>query len=183
MGFERLTARSTIVLPIGDRDWVIESPDAATGAFVNDLWERTGRARREGRELTEADLVLDEDQQRDMYARVLGAETYAAMTDPGSGCAWADVQLAATTTMAWIAVSLEAAEVFFNSGGLVDPPEAPNRAARRAKVIKGQVVRDNAAVTASRARRVSTAGTTTPTPRAAAAAVGSRGRSSATTGR
>lgn len=180
MGFERLTARASIVLPIGDADWVIESPDAATGALVNALFDRTGRADREGRDLDTddvSDLVLDDDQQRELFPRVLGDDTYAEMTAPGSGLTWDQVQHAATTTMVWIVSGLDVAVAFFNSGGIAgDPPVAPNRAARRSTSTKPKVV------PARPVRRVSTAGTTKAAKKVAAAAPVSRGRSSARTG-
>lgn len=156
MGFERLTARSSICLPIGERDWVIESPDAATGAYVNDLVERARRARASGRDLAAdelADLQLDDDEERTLYARLLGG-TYPEMTDRESGCRWEDVKLAAITTLIWVVADLDAAEAFFNAGGAADPQQAPtNRAGRRAA---------GKATAPSNRGRGSTAGTTRP---------------------
>ena len=50
-------------------------------------------------------LHLDDDQQKELFPRVLGEDTYADMTADGSGLAWDHVQLAATTTMIWIVSS------------------------------------------------------------------------------
>lgn len=180
MGFERLTARATIVLPILDTDWVIDSPPADVGAVVNALFARVGRAEREGRELAAedvADLNLDDDEQRELFPRVLGEDTYADMTAPGTTVPWDHVQLAAMTTMVWIVSGLDAAVAFFNAGGVAGPPVAPNRAARRAKVVTAT----KRAAVARKAPRASTAGTTTRTAAAAKVPV-SRGRSSSRTG-
>ena len=174
MGFERLTARSSITLPIGDRDWVIESPDAATGAYVNALVERGRAAKRKGRDLTEPDvedLHLDDEEERNLYARLLG-DTYEEMTDRAAGCSWEDVKLAALTTLFWVVHDLETAERFFNAGGVQDPPVAPtNRAGRRAA---------GKATAKSSPSRGSTAGTTRP--RVIKGEVVSTGRPSSRTG-
>lgn len=162
-------------MPFPAGDVRIESPDAATGAFINAMFERIRAARAEGREFGPedmSDLVLEGEDDTTLHARILGEDTFAEMTATGSGFAWEDVKLASMTTMTWIASGLDDAQEFFNAGGVVDPPQPPNRAVRRAKVVK-------AAASARKARTGSTAGTTSRKPAAVRA---SAGRSSSRTG-
>lgn len=115
----------TLTLPIGGVDYVIPSPSAELGLAVEALVMRGGR-------ITDADLVLlSDDEERDLYGRLLGSAWDAMLADK---VAWSRMQHAGKTTMIWVAMGQEAAERAWLGKALapVAPELEPNRADKRA---------------------------------------------------
>ena len=110
----------TLRLPIRGKTYVVESPDAALGLKVQQLWT-IGAAASQGVEVSEAELKslsLDDDDERDLLIRLLGA-TYDQMR--ADGVPWAWVRHAGVTVMFWVAASREAAEAYWESPGETQP--------------------------------------------------------------
>lgn len=135
-----------LTLPIGGVDYVIPSPTAELGLAVERLVMRGGK-------ITDEDAVLlNDDQERDLYGRLLGP---AWELMHANDVAWSKIQHAGKTTMIWIAMGQEAAERAWLGKALTDPPPE-NRAERRRSTR-------TAGATATRAP-ASTSGTRSPRP-------------------
>lgn len=119
----------TIRLPIKGKVYVIESPDAKTGIHVQRLFN-TATSALNGADVSPADLAsleLDDDEEKDLYPRVLGA-AYAQMI--ADKVPWEMVKHAGVTALFWIGVSKDAAESFWVSvQGEARRPEPQDRKA------------------------------------------------------
>lgn len=147
-------------LPIGGKEYVIPSPDAATGLHVQRLF-----AAAEGAGADTADL--DDEAEADLYRRVLGG-VYDEMV--ANGLPWSRLRMAGLTALVWVAGGVESAEAFWAAGGRPEAP-GPNRASRRA-----------GSGSAPRTRRPGSTAGTTPPPRAAVDRRSAGGSSSAAGG-
>ena len=161
----------TIVLPVGNRRYTIQSPPvdvgtfllestqlagqrigltAELGAFLEELSglsedNAEGRARLEAaiKENQEALAVLNDRltvptaMEENYFAAVLGEDVYARMRENNEPIEV--VKLAASTVSVWVLQGREDAELFWNSGGRVDPPKAPQD--RKAKARRGATSR------------------------------------------
>lgn len=99
----------TLRLPIGGKEYVVPSPDAKTGVWCQRLLT-TGVFAASGAEVTDSDLAaiqLDDDQERNLYQRVLGAAFEEMVAD---GVPWEMVRHAGATAFMWVASGREAAE-------------------------------------------------------------------------
>lgn len=154
-------------LPIDGTVYRVCDVDAATGLWVQKVMD-LGIAAAQGREVD--GVVLDDDEERDVYRRVLG-DTYDQMTADGVG--WADLKHAAVTAMIWIAFDEAAAEKYWESGSgeVPAPAPGPNRASRRASSAAARKTRSRASTSTTRVSRAATP--TTP----------SRGQKSSGSGR
>ncbi|MFF0770981.1 hypothetical protein ACFYUK_19000 [Nonomuraea wenchangensis] len=118
----------TLGLPIGGKEYVIPAPDAETGLLCQRLMQ-AGVAAAAGQETDLSDLAdLDDDQETDLYRRCLGPVYDQLLADKVT---WPRIKHAGVTAFLWIAVDLDAAMKYWESGG--DPEAlAPNRAASEA---------------------------------------------------
>jgi hypothetical protein len=133
MPFHPILEDPVLRLPIKGKTYVVKSPNAATGLFVQSLMS-AAQMSRAGFAVDAADtrLVLDDDDERNLYQRVLG-DTFDELV--ADGIAWPHLERAGKTTMLWIHRGQDAAELFWN-GGTPDPkapaPTAPESSASEA---------------------------------------------------
>lgn len=114
----------TLRLPIGGKTYVVESVDAKTGIWCQRLFT-TGAQAASGLAVTEADvaqLELDDEQERELYEKVLGAAYDEMIVD---AVPWEFLKHAGITAFMWVAVSRDAAEEFWASGESVGKPGRP----------------------------------------------------------
>lgn len=116
----------TLKLPIGGKMYTIRSVDAETGLWCQRMMESAAVVSA-GAQLSEGDvdgLILDDDQERDLFRRVLGATYDEMIADKVS---WERLKHAGTTAFMWAAGNKETAEDYWLSGGAV-PGKAPRPA-------------------------------------------------------
>jgi hypothetical protein len=118
----------TLTLPVGGTDYTVPAPTAETGLLCQRLMQ-AGVAAASGKETDLTDLAdLDDDQETDLYKRCLGP-VYDQML--AAKVSWPVLKHCGVTVFLWIAVDVDAAMKFWESGG--DPEAlAPNRAASKA---------------------------------------------------
>lgn len=141
----------------------IESPDAETGLWLRALANVAVKAQAGG-EVTDQDvagLVLDDEQETELYHKVLGDTMQEMVND---GVSWVRIQRIGKYAFLYFAIGEEEADEALESGALSGNRQAPNRAARRAQA-KGSRAASRAGATTTK-RAASTAGTTSrPKPR------------------
>ncbi|WP_166375974.1 DUF7426 family protein [Aeromicrobium phragmitis] len=106
----------TLRLPIRGKEYVIQPVDAATGVWVQRLFE-VGVRLQSGDDVEEAQLAslkLDDAEERDTFRRVLG-DTYDEMV--ADNVPWPYIKHAGTTTLIWIATDKDRAEAYWSAGG------------------------------------------------------------------
>jgi hypothetical protein len=111
----------TLKLPIGGKTYVIQSPDSKTGLWVQSMMA-VAVAASSGRDVDPSDLEglrLDDDEEKDLYRRLLG-DTYQEMLD--DGVRWHKLKHAGETTLFWVLRGKEFAERIWNGAG---DPKAP----------------------------------------------------------
>jgi hypothetical protein len=117
-------------LPIDGRIYVVQGVDGETGLWAQRLLDM-GMAAMRGQEVDGS--KLDDDQERGVYARLLG-DTFQELLD--AGVTWERIKHCAYTALLWIASSMSTAEEFWATWGKSAEGEAealaPNRASRRA---------------------------------------------------
>lgn len=136
--------------PIGDKTYIVESPDAKTGLWLASLANVGVKAAGDGK-VTDAELerlVLDDDEERDFAQQVLG-KTYDELIY--DGVPWVKIQKLIRYCFVAFAIGVEAADEALKNGTLSGEAPAPNRAARRGASRGGAT---------KTPRQVSTAGTT-----------------------
>jgi hypothetical protein len=132
MPFQPILEDPVLRLPIKGKTYVVQSPNAATGLFVQSLMS-AAQMSRAGFAVDAADtrLVLEDDDERNLYERVLG-DTYDQLV--ADDVKWPHIQRAGQATLLWIHRDEEAAEAFWNGG--TDPkaqdPKAPESTASEA---------------------------------------------------
>jgi hypothetical protein len=117
MAFKRLQDffDAEIELPIGDKTYVIKSPDAETGLMCQNLMAGAATIMTGG-ELTDKDaekLTLDDDDEQDLYKRIMGEAWDEMFTDK---VPWTLIKHAGTTSLVWITQGREEAEEFWSAG-------------------------------------------------------------------
>lgn len=146
---------SSLRLPIRGKTYVVPSPDAKTGLWVQEALTVAAQAKA-GQDVdpnTLAALELDDDEEKDLFKRILGTAHAEMVAD---NLPWEWIKHAGTTALIWAAGNTEAAERFWNSGG--DPkaqrgiqPQDHKRSAKSArrgsrgsssspKTVKGEVI-------------------------------------------
>jgi len=96
--------------------YVVASPDAETGLWCQRMLT-TAAVGAGGHDLSENevdDLLLDDDQERALYRRVLGSVYDELIKD---GVSWERLKHVGTTAFMWAAGNKQTAEEFWNSGG------------------------------------------------------------------
>lgn len=108
--------KPTIELPIRGKVYVVKSVDAATGVWCQRMMHVAVTVFA-GIEVSEADassLMLDDEQERNLYQRVLG-DTYDEMV--ADGLPWEWIKHAGATAFMWAAGDRERAETYWASPG------------------------------------------------------------------
>jgi hypothetical protein len=153
----------------------IDDVDAETGLYVEHVMG-LGVALAADGEVTDEDIeVLNDDGEKDLFRRVMGAAYDEMIAD---GVRWSAIKHAAMTAIVWVLRDEETAEQYWSSGGGASAmgealaPTGGNRASRRASQAMERKTRS----------RASTSGTRAQPPRQAARNR-SRGRGSSTRGR
>ncbi|HET6915576.1 MAG TPA: hypothetical protein VFH56_05745 [Acidimicrobiales bacterium] len=122
----------TLRLPIHGKVYVVASPDAKTGLRVQRLMS-VGAYAAAGGEVTDDDLdslEFDDDEERDLYLRILGPAYDEMVAD---GLPWEIVQHAGQTALTWVAFGRDAADRIWESVGEPQRPEPQDRKAPAAK--------------------------------------------------
>lgn len=112
----------SLQLPIRGKTYVIESPDAKTGLFVQGMMSLAADARA-GLDVNPADLQalkLDDDEERDLHKRLLGPVYDEMLAD---GVRWHQIQHVGHTVIFWVIRGKAFAEAYWNGGG--DPKAHP----------------------------------------------------------
>lgn len=138
----------TLKLPVGGKTYVIASVDAETGLWCQRMLSTAAEVAT-GSDLSETevgDLLLDDDQERDLYRRVLG-DVYDELVADKVG--WERLKHVGTTAFMWAAGNKQTAEDFWLSGGEAGSGE-PQR----------PVPQDHKAPAKKKARPASRAGST-----------------------
>jgi hypothetical protein len=153
-----------ITLPIRGKKYVIESPDAETGLLCQRIMASAATVMAGG-EISEEDTAkirLDDEEERDLYERLLGAAWGQMFADK---VPWTLVKHAGSTALVWVTSSREEAEAFWEAGPKPEPKAPQDRKAP--------------------ARKASTSRATSPRKRPANSTkrAATAGRNSSTTGR
>jgi hypothetical protein len=141
-------------LPIDGRIYVVQGVDGETGIWANLLLE-LGQAALAGKEVDGS--RLDDDQERDAYARLLG-DTYQELLD--ADVSWERIKHVAYTALLWVTSGMATAEEFWATWGKSAEGEAearPNRASRRASEAVARTTKTPARTSTTRASKASTA--------------------------
>src|SRR6478752_5332110 len=108
-------ANASLRLPIKGKMYVIPSPDAATGLFCQRLMAvGTSAALGQEPEGDTVDAILSDDDERDLYRRLLGPAWDEMIADD---VPWMVMQHAGTTAMVWVTNGWNAAEEYWNRQG------------------------------------------------------------------
>lgn len=121
MSFKQLDEFPTLKLPIKGKTYVIASPDAQTG-----LWVQGKMAAAVG---GETKVVLDDDQERDLHERILGPVHQEMLDD---GVPWHTLKHVGATVVLWIMYDETIAERYWNEGD--QAPKAPAKKSRKKSV-------------------------------------------------
>lgn len=147
-------------LPVAGKTYVIPAPDAEVGLLCQRLMHAGLAAEQgqavDGEELNKlAAVVLNDDEEKDLYKRILGPVYDELFAD---GVKWPRIQHVGATALVWVAAGKDAALKHWESGAGEVP--APNRATRRAAAATSTRSRGSATTTtrttASRTRKATT---------------------------
>ncbi|GAA5046581.1 hypothetical protein HNP84_009751 [Thermocatellispora tengchongensis] len=127
----------SLPLPVGGKWYRIPAPDAEVGLLCQRLMHASlaaeqGEAVDDPKLTALAEVVLTDDEERDLYQRVLGPVFDELRAD---GVSWPKIQHVGATALVWVAAGKDAAAKMWASGGMGEAP-APNRATRRAAAAK-----------------------------------------------
>lgn len=139
---------SSLRLPVRGKTYVIESPDARTGLWCQRIVALSAKAKAGSLDDDDAAaLQLDDDEERDLFERLLGPAFEEMVAD---NLPWEHVKHCGLTALIWAAGNVEAAEEFWASGG--DPKAQPqdrkksaksgrqgSRSGSKSRVVKGEV--------------------------------------------
>jgi hypothetical protein len=157
-----------LALPAGEKMYYIPEPDEELGLWCT-AFCTAGIAAQSGQDLPPGHklppLVLDDEQEKAMYIRILGPVWDDLNAD---GYGFATQRQFALTALLWIGLGEDAAQTFWNSGG--DPkawqPRRNRRAAQQATVPSTASTRSTGAASTTRGQG-STNGTKPHRPRRA----------------
>jgi hypothetical protein len=162
--FENENGDLVVTLPGDNRQYVLADVDAATGLWIHSLTERTRKAKArldagEDEEAIDADLHLSDEQESDLYTRVLGS----AIDDlVEAGARWQHVRMLGQIKYAWVVRGVTGARRAWEARG-DEPPEA-NRQTRRAQSrASGSKTKASGASASTTKRAASTRSTRTRT--------------------
>lgn len=119
---------SSLRLPVRGKTYVIPSPDAKTGLWCQRIIALAGKGKDGLTDDDAASLRLDDDEERDLFQRLLGDAFEEMVAD---GLPWEHVKHCGMTALMWAAGNSEQAEAYWNAGG--DPKAAPRDRKRSAK--------------------------------------------------
>ncbi|MFC7582430.1 hypothetical protein ACFQYP_00470 [Nonomuraea antimicrobica] len=109
---------ATLKLPVGGKTYVIPPPSAEVGLLCQRLMQ-AGLAAHSGRAVDAeginelAQVVLDDDQEKDLYQTILGPVWDELLADKVS---WPAIQHVGQTALIWVAAGLDAAAQHWESG-------------------------------------------------------------------
>lgn len=149
-----LREQARLELPIDGKTYVVYDVDAETGLWAQELVD-LGIAAYQGAEVDGS--VLDDGDERNMYARLLGKTLDEMLAD---GVAWSDIKHAGITALLWIAHDEETAAKYWESTPGEAEREAqkpPNRASRRASAAAARTTRTRASTSGTKAAKTSAA--------------------------
>lgn len=129
-------------LPIGGKTYTVPPPDAEVGLLCQRLMH-AGLAAQAGQEVDQdglnrlADAVLSDEQEKDLYKRLLGPVWEELFADRVS---WPVIQHVGETALLWVAAGVDAAARHWEAGA--GEAQAPaNRKTRRAAAAQARSTR------------------------------------------
>lgn len=134
-------------LPIHGKVYVIPPPDGEVGLLCQRLMH-AGLAAESGQDVDEkglnqlAETVLDDDQEKDLFRRILGPVQDEMIAD---GVDWPTRQHVEQTALIWVAAGLDAAAKHWESAS--GEASTPNRATRRATAAAARSTRARGSAT------------------------------------
>lgn len=148
----------SLKLPIKGKVYTVKPPSDKVGLYVQRLMEAGAKvASGELPDIDAPKLVLDDDEEKDLYTLICGAEVLAELE--ADGVSWPKRQLFANTVFIWVGMGEQAALAYWQASG--DPKAGllpgANRETRRATEFR----RTDAASTSQNPDSMS--GTTRPT--------------------
>ncbi|GAB2918716.1 hypothetical protein ACFMQL_20565 [Nonomuraea fastidiosa] len=123
----------TLKLPVGGKTYVIPPPSAEVGLLCQRLMHASLTAQ-SGQQVDEeglnqlAELVFDDEQEKDLYRTILGPVWDELLAD---GVVWPKIQHIGQTALVWVAAGMEAAAQHWEAGP-VGEAAAPTRTAAAA---------------------------------------------------
>ncbi|MEV6033565.1 hypothetical protein AB0L65_20590 [Nonomuraea sp. NPDC052116] len=153
----------TLKLPVGGKTYVIPPPSAEVGLLCQRLMHAS-MAVQAGQDVDEdglnqlAETVLDDDQEKDLYQRILGPAWDELLADQ---VVWPKIQHIGQTALIWVAAGLEAAGKHWESGptGEAEAPARTEASAARSTRSRGSAT-TTTRTTASRGKAAGSRGTT-----------------------
>ncbi|MFD0478000.1 hypothetical protein ACFQ0B_64935 [Nonomuraea thailandensis] len=124
----------TLPLPVGGKWYVVPPPDAEVGLLCQRLMNASLAAEQgdtvDDPKLNElVEVVLNDDEERDLYQRILGPVWDELHADKVK---WPRIQHVGATALVWVAAGKDAAAKIWASGGSGKPrPRIGRRAGRR----------------------------------------------------
>lgn len=121
---QRNTLNRNLRLPLNGKTYVIPPPDIPTGRYITKVMS-IGMQATEGHMPSDAavkSIKLDDDEEADLYQRILGPVADKMVAD---GVSFNDYALAGQTMMIWVVSDAEKAMQFWNSGGDPKAPKTP----------------------------------------------------------
>lgn len=155
----------SLALPVGGKLYRIPPPDAEVGLLCQRLMQ-AGLAAEQGEQVNDPELnelaavVLDDDEERDLYVRILGPVWAELRAD---GVSWPKIQHVGSTALVWVAAGKEAAAKIWVAGSTGEAP-APNRATRRATVSAAKSTRSRGSATTTTRTTASRSRKAAPSP-------------------
>ena len=141
----------TLKLPVGGKMYVVPPPSAEVGLLCQRLMQASIAAQA-GQTVDEdglnelAQLVLDDEQEKDLYQTILGSVWEELLANKVS---WPAIQHVGQTALIWVAAGLEAAAKHWESGPEGEA-EAPTKEATAAKSTRPRGSATGTKTTASR---------------------------------
>ncbi|MFD0659770.1 DUF7426 family protein [Thermocatellispora tengchongensis] len=113
----------SLPLPVGGKWYRIPAPDAEVGLLCQRLMHASlaaeqGEAVDDPKLTALAEVVLTDDEERDLYQRVLGPVFDELRAD---GVSWPKIQHVGATALVWVAAGKDAAAKMWASGGMGKP--------------------------------------------------------------
>ncbi|NRQ31277.1 hypothetical protein HII36_05420 [Nonomuraea sp. NN258] len=156
----------SLPLPVGGKWYRVPAPDAEVGLLCQRLMH-AGLAAEQGQavddpKLTElVEVVLNDEEERDLYQRILGPTWDELRAD---GVSWPKIQHVGATALVWIAAGKDAAAKVWASGGTTGEAPAPNRATRRATAAAAKSTRSRGSATTTTRTTASRSRKAAPSP-------------------
>lgn len=113
MPFHPIDEDPVLRLPVHGKTYVVPSPDARTGLWATSMMQAGAAVFAGVTPDEDARLQLDDDEERDVYRRILGPVYDELLADK---VPWSTFKRVGTTALVWVTLGEEAAERAWNRG-------------------------------------------------------------------